>query len=188
MKIDVTNIKGYEDMTAEEKVAILEKYELEEDRTGWIRKDTFDKTASELAAMKKELKAKLSEEELAKQEREEELANLQTNYEKLLRKSNISDATSKFLALGYDDKLAAETAEAFVDGDTDKVFANQLKAQESFEKKIRADILKGTPRPQGGNNGQTITLESLRKMSPQERYKYSVEHPEEYKELYGGNE
>ena len=33
-----------------------------------------------------------------------------------------------------------------------------------------------------------MTLEKLRAMSPMERYNFSVNHPDEYKNLYGGNE
>ena len=32
-----------------------------------------------------------------------------------------------------------------------------------------------------------MTLEKLRKMTPQERYDFSVKNPEEYKKIYGGN-
>ena len=37
-----------------------------------------------------------------------------------------------------------------------------------------------------GGNGEGMTLEKLRKMSPSERYTYSINNPEEYKTLYGG--
>lgn len=33
-----------------------------------------------------------------------------------------------------------------------------------------------------------MTLEKLKAMTPIDRYNYSVNHPDEYKELYGGNE
>lgn len=189
MKIDVTQIEGYADMTPEQKLKALEGFDMPDpDYSGYVKKDVFDKTASELAATKKELKDKLSDEEKAKLEAEQKSQELQANYEKLLRESNISKATAKFLALGYDDKLAAETAEAYVDGDTEKVFANQQKAQAAFEKKIRAEALKDTPKPTPDGDSKTMTLKKLRAMTPQERYQYSVEHPTEYKELYGGNE
>jgi hypothetical protein len=67
------------------------------------------------------------------------------------------------------------------------VFENQKKHIESVEKKIRADVLKETPKPEGGNGSDTMTKEKLRGMTVQERYDYSVNHPEEYKKLYGGN-
>jgi hypothetical protein len=54
------------------------------------------------------------------------------------------------------------------------------------EKKIREDVLKETPKPEGGSS-KGITKEQLRAMSPQERFEFSQAHPKEYKELYGGN-
>lgn len=33
-----------------------------------------------------------------------------------------------------------------------------------------------------------MTLEKFRKLDPMERHKFSLEHPEEYKEFYGGKE
>lgn len=185
MKIDVTKIEGYAEMSAEEKLKALEEFDMPDpDYSGYVKKDLYDKTASELAAKKKELKDKLSDDEREKLERDQKTQELQDNYDKLLRESNISKATAKFLALGYDDKLAAETAEAYVDGDTEKVFANQQKAQVAFEKKIRAEALKDTPSPTGDGDNKSMTLKKLRKMSPQERYEYSVKNPQEYKTLY----
>ena len=53
----------------------------------------------------------------------------------------------------------------------------------------------GTMTPSSSVNytNMEMTLEKLRKMSPQERYDYSVKNPEDYKALYtnndtGGNE
>ena len=196
-KIDVTKIAGYADMTPEQKIAALEAFETDEpDYSGYVKKDVFDKTASELAAKKKELNEKLTEDEKAKQKEQEERADLQAKYDKLLRESEISKFKAKFLGMGYEEKLAEDTAEAMADGNTDKVFANQKKYIDSVEKRVRADALKDTPKPTPDGDSKTMTLEKLRKMSPQERYDYSVKNPEEYKTLYtnknpnetGGNE
>lgn len=43
---------------------------------------------------------------------------------------------------------------------------------------------KGDP---SGDDG-SMTLEKLKAMTPVDRYNFSVNHPDEYKELYGGNE
>ena len=196
-KIDVTKIAGYADMTPEQKIAALEAFETDEpDYSGYVKKDVFDKTASELAAKKKELNEKLTEDEKAKQKEQEERADLQAKYDKLLRESEISKFKAKFLGMGYEEKLAEDTAVAMADGDTDKVFANQKKHIDSVEKRVRADALKDTPKPTPDGGSKTMTLDKLRKMSPQERYDYSVKNPEEYKTLYanknengtGGNE
>lgn len=93
---------------------------------------------------------------------------------------------AKLVALGYEESLADETAEAMADGNLEKVFANQKKHLSSFEKRIRAEALKDTPKPTPDGDSKTMTLEKLRKMSPEDRLKFSQEHAEEYKELYTG--
>lgn len=192
-KVDLTKIEGYENMTPEQKIAALEGYEHEDpDYSGYVKKDVFDKTASELAGVKKQLKDKMTDDEAAKQKEQEEREELQKNYETLLRKSTVAEHKAELLGMGYDEKLAQETAEAMADGDTAKVFANQKKHLEAVQKKVRAEALKDTPKPTGDGDSKTMTIEKLRKMSPQERYDYSVKNPEEYKALYaentGGNE
>lgn len=189
-KVDITKIEGYENMTPEEKIKALEAFEIEDkepDYSGYVKKDVFDRTASELAGVKKQLKDKMTDDEAAKQKEQEEREELQKNYEALLRKSTVAEHKAELLGMGYDEKLAQETAEAMADGDTVKVFANQKKHLEAVEKKVRAEALKDTPKPTGDGDSKTMTLEKLRGMTPSERYTYSQEHPEEYKELYGGN-
>ena len=185
-KIDVTLIEGYDKMTAEEKLKALEALELPApDYTGYIKKETFDKTASELAGLKKQLREKLTEEEAAKLREKEEREALEAKYNKLLRESEIAKHKAKLIGLGYEEELAEETATAIADGDSEKVFVNQKKHLTAFEKKIKADVLKDTPKPPKGGEPSAMTLDKFRKLSPMERLKYSQEHPEEYKELYG---
>ena len=117
----------------------------------------------------------------------DELKQLREQNEKLLRESNVSKHKAKFLGMGYEEALASDAAAAMVDGDTEKLFTYQQKHQEALEKKIRADALKGTPKPVPDKNDGAMTLENLRKMSPQERLEFSQKNPEEYKTLYGGN-
>lgn len=192
-KIDTSTIEGYSDMTPEQKIAALEAYEsAEPDYSGYVKKDVFDKTASELAAKKKELNAKLSEDEKKRRQEQEDREKLQSAYDQLLRDSKISKFKAELLAMGYEDKLASETAEAMVDGDNDKVFANQKKQLEVVQKAARAEALKNTPKPQPDDDGKAMTLTELRKLSPQERYAFAEKNPEDYKALYntdtGGNE
>ena len=185
MKINTGKIEGYENMTLEQKLAALEKYEMDEpDYTGYVSKEVFDKTASELANSKKQLRDRMSEEERKAKEDAEKLEELIKERDALLREKTVAGHRANYLALGYDEKLASETAEAMANGELDKVFANQRKHIDAVEKKIRADVLKDTPKPEGGNGSETITKEKFSKMSIAEQYKYSVDHPEEYKSLY----
>lgn len=187
-KIDVTQIEGYAEMSAEDKLKALEGFDIPDpDYSGYVKKDVFDKTASELAGVKKQLKDKMTDDEAAKQKEQEEREELQSKYDKLLRESEISKHKAKLLGLGYDEKLADETAEAMADGDMEKVFTNQKKHLDSVEKRVRADALKDTPKPTPDGDSKTMTLEKFRKLSSAERAAFFEEHPEEYKELYGGN-
>ena len=186
-KIDVSKIEGYAEMSAEDKLKALEAYDVPDpDMSGFVSKEQFDKTASELAAKKKELRDKLTDDEAAKQKEQEERESMQKELDALRRESVVSKNKARLIALGYEEALADETAEAMADGKIEKVFANQKKHLEAFEKRVRAEALKNTPKPTPDGDGKTMTLKTLREMSPADRLKFSQEHPEEYKELYTG--
>lgn len=170
--------------TALESVTILEDNSVEIERL----KNALSKSNSEAAGYKKQLREKMTEDEQKKQREQEEREELQNKYDKLLRESVIAKNKAKLVALGYDESLADETAEAMADGDSEKVFANQQKHLASFEKKVRAEALKNTPKPTPDGDSKTMTLEKFRKLDPAERHKFYTEHPDEYKELYGGKE
>lgn len=57
-----------------------------------------------------------------------------------------------------------------------------------FEKSTGTKF-KGAKSAEKGDGAEGgMTLEKLKAMNPLDRYNYSVNHPDEYKELYGGNE
>ena len=63
-KIDINAIEGYAEMSAEEKLAALESFEIPEpDFTGYVKKELLDKASSEAASFKKQLREKMTEEE-----------------------------------------------------------------------------------------------------------------------------
>ncbi len=186
---DLLGDKYKEDMTVEEINAALSDVTLPEDKSAEIEKlkTALSKSNSEAADYKKQLRAKMTEDEAAKQKEKEEREDLEKKYETLLHKTAVSENKARLLGMGYEEKLATETAEAMADGDLDKVFANQKKHLDAFEKKVRAEALKDTPKPTPDGGSDTMTLEKFRGLSPAERFKFSEEHPDEYKELYGGN-
>lgn len=163
MKIDTSTIEGYADMTPEQKLAAIEALEVPDpvDLTGYVKKDALDKAAKEAAEYKRQLNAKLSDDEAAKVKEAEEKAELETKYTELLRKSTVAEHTARFLALGYEEKLARETAEALFDGDMDKVFTNQQAFKAAMEKSIKADVLKHTPAPDGAGGGSEEKAENV---------------------------
>lgn len=178
------NIENYENMTTEEKLAALEAYE--PDMSGFVEKSVFDKKASEAANLSKQLKARMTEEEAAKAKEAEEKAQLLARLEELETERTVGAYVNSYLGLGYEEKLAKETAQAMAKGDMETVFKNQKIHLENAEKKLKTELLKKTPEPKNGNGDKTMTLESFKKMSAVERYNFSVEHPEEYRELYNG--
>ena len=178
-----------EGMSVEDIEKALEGIELPNDGSAEIDRlrAALSKSNSEAADYKKQLREKMSADELKAKEDAERMEDLQSKYDALLKESNISKNKARLLALGYEDALATETAEAMVNGETDKVFAAHKKHLDSVEKKIREDALRNTPKPTGGSGKNTMTKEKFRAMSAQERYDFSQSHPDEYKELYGGN-
>ena len=179
-----------EGMTLEDIEKALEDIELPADNTAEIDrlKNALSKSNSEAADYKRQLKEKMSAEELKAKEDAEKWEEMERNYNALLKKDAISTNKAKLLALGYEEGLANDTAEAMANGELDKVFAYQKKHLDNVEKRIRTEILKDTPKPDGGRSSNEMTKEKLRGMSVEERYKFSIEHPEEYKQIYGGNE
>ena len=177
------NIENYEEMSVEEKLAALEAYE--PDMSEYVSKITFDKTASDLAAAKKALREKQTDEEAKAQKESEERAALVARVAELEKEKTINGYVNSFLGLGFDEQTAKQTAEALATGDMDLVFINQKKHIEHREKLLRAELLKETPPPAGGKT-VTKTREDLLKMSLAEQVKFATENPEQYNEIFGG--
>ena len=156
-KIDTKLITGYEQMTLEQKVAALEAYNHPDpDYSGYVKKDLYDKAASDAASWKKKHNELLTEDERKKQEDADALANMKKELDELRKDKTISEYKAKLIAQGYDEALASDTAQAMADGDTAKVFANQGKFLEDYAKKVKADAMKKTPKPPAGDGSSEI--------------------------------
>ena len=153
--IDTSTIEGFEAMTAEQKVEALLKINIPEafDSSKYVLKETFDKKASETAALSKQLKEKMTEDELKKAEDAKALQDMRDELEALKKEKQLSDLTASYIAMGYDKDLAADTAKARMDGDTKKEFENGEKHRQALEKKIKEELMKDTPRPGGAGGG-----------------------------------
>lgn len=183
------NIENYESMTAEEKVAALEAFE--PDMSGYVSKSTFDKTASDLAAAKKQLREKMTEDEAQKAKEAEEKAaaearakELEKRVQELEAEQAVSGYTNSYLAMGYDEKLAKSSAKALVEGDMETVFKNQRTFSENREKALKTELLKQTPPPESGDGDGAMTKEVFAKLSLSEKQKFATENPEEYASFY----
>ena len=114
-------------------------------------KTALSKANSEAADYKKQLRSKQTDDEAAAAAQKEEHDRLIKENNDLKRSIALSDRKGKLLAMGYDEKLADETAIAMVDGDMDRVMANQSKYLEAQRKAIHADHMRKTPRPASGS-------------------------------------
>lgn len=184
--IDTTKIEGYENMTAEEKIAALENYSFADpDYSGYVKKETFDKTASELAQTKKDLKARMSDEEKAKIETENLLKQYKEEAESLRKEKSISENKAKLISAGYDEALAAESAKALVDGDIATVLKNQAYVIENVKKIAKGEAMASTTPPAGkATDGEkTISKEQFKAMNMSERSELYKTNRELYNEL-----
>lgn len=153
-KIDTSGIEGYAEMTAEEKLAALEGMEFPEpDYSGYVKKDVFDKKASEAANYKKQLDSKMSDEEKKSAESAEEMDRLRQQVADLQKEKTISVYKAKYLADGYDESLADETARALAESNFDTVFANQKKFIAAHDTELKEKLMDETPGMPGGKGG-----------------------------------
>lgn len=157
----------------------------------FVSKEEYDKVklqkdnASEEASdYKKKYNSTLTEKEQIEIAQKEANDDLQKKYNDLLRENSISSTKADLISIGYDSKLAEETAVAMVDGDSKKVIANQSKFADAVKKNATDEALKNTHIPEDGGKGKTITKADLRKMSIAEITEFEKNNPEEYKKLY----
>lgn len=162
-KFDTSTIDGFDNMTAEQKLTALLGAEIPDavDLSKYVSKETFDKKASEAANLSKQLREKMSDDEKKKAEDNDVLSKMQEQIDaltkdkdQLVKEKTVSEYTAKYLALGYDKDLAADTAKAMADGDMQKVFANGEKHKAALEKSIKEKLMKEDPRPGGGAGGK----------------------------------
>lgn len=151
-KIDTTQIPGYAEMSAEDKLKALEAFEYDDNAAEVERlRGAVSKANSEAAGWKKKHNELLTEDERKKQEDADALANMKKELDELRKDNTISEFKAKLIAQGYDEALASDTAKAMADGNTDKVFANQQVFLETYAKQVKASAMQGTPKPASGS-------------------------------------
>lgn len=161
-KIDVSKIEGYADMSTEDKIKALEAFEYEDNASELERyKNATSKANSEAAEWKKKHNALLTDEQKKAQDQKDAFENMKKELEALKKEKTVSEHKAKYLALGYSEELAAETANALTEGDLTKVFANQQTFLTEHDKALKADALKNTPTPPAGGAVGGLSYEKL---------------------------
>lgn len=190
MAISLKELLGesYKDgMTAAEIDAALASVTLPADETSKkeIERLTaaLSKSNAEAAENKRKLREKQTEEEKQKEEQAQQIAAMQEELETLRKDKILTANKQQLVALGYDEALAVETAQAMVNGDTAKLFANQKKFIDAQRTKIKAELMQGTPNPPAGGGTDAITKESYRAMTLDEKQKLARENPTLYQKF-----
>lgn len=114
-------------------------------------KNSFDSTSSEVANLKKQLRAKQTAEEQEEEAKREEEETRKAYVKRLEDEVNLSKKTKNYMILGMSEELALETAKADLEGDEEAVNSNIRKNQELKIKEAEQEWLKSRPDPQSGN-------------------------------------
>ena len=151
MKVDVSKIEGFNDMSAEDKLNAVLAYEFDEpkapDGNAEITKlkAALSKANSESAEWKRQFREKQTEQERAEAERAEAEKALQEELATLRRGKVVDEYAKKCMGMGYTADLAAECAEAMADGRFNDVFRIQQTFMEAKTKEIEAAALNRQP-------------------------------------------
>ena len=151
MKIDTTKIENYAEMTAEEKLKVLEEFEFEapapKDTSEEVNKlkTALSKANSEAADWKRQLREKQTEQERADAERKEREAAVEEELRTLRRDKTVSGYVASCLALGYDKDLALKAAEAMADNNAAGIMECQQTFLENKKKEYEAASLNRQP-------------------------------------------
>ena len=178
-KIDVSKIEGFDTMTQEQKLEALQGFDFPDpDYSGYVKKDLYDKAASDVAAWKKKHHDLLSEDERKQQEEAEKWANMEQELAGLKKEKTVSEYKAKLVSQGYDEELATATATAMESGDMATVFANNQKFLEGYKKQVIADQLKRTPRGADGGTSGAMTKADFLKLDTKSQMEFIKNNPD----------
>ena len=140
--------------------------------------------SADASKWKKQYQDKLSDEEKAKAERDEQDAALRTELETLRKEKNIASYKSILVAndIGMDAEIAGVVAEAMNAGEFDKVFDGIRKFIASHDKAMAEKAMLNNPKLPGGSSTKTVTQEEFNNMGYREMAQFKAEHPDLYKE------
>lgn len=128
-------------------------------------KKANDSLASENGDLRKQVNAKLTEEELRAQTKAEKEEETSKRIAELEAKVALNDATKSYMSMGMPEELATKVAQADVDGDKELVNASIkafMEAQtKATEERVKAEIYAKMPVPVSGNGDGQIDYEKI---------------------------
>lgn len=151
MKIDVSAIVGFDEMSAEDKLKALTEYDFEvpapKDNSEEVTKlkTALSKANSQAADYKRQLAEKQTAAEKAETERKEREAAVEEELRTLRRDKTVSGYVASCLALGYTNELAQRAAEAMADNNAAEIMACQQEFLAAKQKELEAAALNQQP-------------------------------------------
>ena len=175
-KIDTSKIENFDSMSDEEKIKALQDFDFT------TSEELESSENAELKRQKKKLESEKADDDDA---HKTEIEKLTERIDEMVKVNSINEYKASFIAQGYSEELALDTAKASVDGDIKKIMANQKKFLEEHDKKVIQKAMTEVKSPKGTEEKyKDMTLEKFRKLSSVERAEYSKNYPEEYQSLY----
>ena len=163
MKIDVSGIKGYAEMTPEQKIAALEALEIEvpkKDETDYQKlKDSVQRANAEAADYKRQLREKQTEAERAEAERAERDKQIQEELNRYRTNERVSTYQTRLMSVGYDENTAKEMAKTLPEGIGDEFFAAHKAFMDTKFQAMEAAALNKQPGLSVGQPPKAKTVE-----------------------------
>lgn len=126
-------------------------------------KKANDSISSEISTIKKQLNAKMTEEELRAQQKSEQEESVLNELKQLRKEVALTKATKRYMTMKMPEDLAEKVAQAELDGDMELVtqsINSFMDAQKKeTEEKVKADIYAKMPVPVSGNGDGQVDYE-----------------------------
>lgn len=183
-KIDTSTIQGYSEMTAEQKLAILEAYEFEDNSNEVERlKNTISKANSEAAEWKRKHNDLLSEEERKQAEFDENQKALHEELERYRKSDRVNKHKLSLMGNGFNEQMASEAAIALENGDNETFYKVQKSHLELVAKQLEEKLMNSTPEPAKGVGGTVMTKAKFLQLGVEEQAEYIQNNPNWKNEL-----
>ena len=144
-------------MSMDEVTEALKGIEMPKDQSAEIEKlrNAITESNKEAKDWKDKYRSTLDDATKKQQEAEETAKKNAERLAQLEKEKVIAGYKASYLAMGYNEELAADTANALAEGNDAKLFENQKKHQEAVEKKAREEALRGSGRPGGSGSDKS---------------------------------
>ena len=146
-------------------------------------KNAQSNASADASRYKKELQARMSEQERAASQTNELIEQLKADNAALKRAQMLAEQKAGYIGLGFDAATAEKAATATYDQDFSSLTAVFKDFLTAHDKALMAEAVRQTPRPGVGAPERTITREQFDAMGYVDRVKLYEEQPEVYKQF-----